>query len=452
MPIDTSNLKEKARLAVERRNYDFAIENYLQALELEPNDVDARRSLRAVEIRQAKEVGGSRTGAILKNLFTYIKLSFPSGNHEKVMLACEKYLRSDPTHAGILKKLALAATRAGYNETAATVLESVRQQHPDDVEGLRMLDAAYRAIDDIPKALEINNLILKVKPGDREASQALRDLSAASMSDRLTEAAISTERGKAARQIMKDDRGAQRLSRELRTEEDVLAEIEDTESDIQEKGDEARLYVKLGNLHLRIKRYDDAEAAFDRAHELSPTEYTIVMKQQDVQIARMRAHAAKLGQAWKTNPRDARIKETYREAYNQLRSYRLECFNERERQFPTDSTIAFELGTIFFELKKLDEAIRRYQKTVHDPKYRVKSYINLGIAFQKKKQYNLAVKSYTEADSVLEIWNEDKMTTLYHRGDCYAEMGDKEKARTDLTAIYERDISFKDVATRLERL
>ena len=251
---------------------------------------------------------------------------------------------------------------------------------------------------------------------------------------------------------MKDDREAKRLSRELRTEEDVLAEIEDTKKDIAEKGDEARLYIKLGNLYMRIKRYDEADQAFATAHDLSPTEYTIIMKQQDVQIARMREHAAKLGRAWKANPRDAKAKETYRQTYNELRSYRLKCFSEREKQFPTDSSIAFELGTIHFELKHLDEAIKRYQKTVHDPKFRVKSHINLGIAFQKKKQYNLAIKSYTEAEDMLEIWSEDKMTVLYHRGDCHAEMGDTEKARADFTGIYERDIAFKDVAKRLEKL
>ena len=452
MPIDTSNLKEKARLAAERRNYEFAIDAYMQVLELDPDDNAPRKALRAVEVRNAKETGTSRTGAILKNLPTYIKLCLPSKNHEQVMLDCEKYLKSDPSHPRIIRKLAAAAIAAGYNRTAAGELEGLRQQHPGDVQGLRMLEETYKAMDEIAKALEVNNMILKVKPGDREATQALRDLSAANMSLKFEEAALSGERGSAARKIMKSDSEAKRLSRELRTEDDVLDEIEDTQKDIAEKGEEPRLYVKLGGLYMRIKLLDEAEDAFTTAHELSPTEYTIVMKQQDVQIARMRAQAAKLGQVWKANPKNAQAKETYREAYHQLRTFRLECFEEREKQFPTDSSIAFELGTIYFEMQNLDEAIKRYQKTAHDPKFRVKSYLNLGIAFQKKKQYPLAVKSYTEADDTLEIWNEDKMAVLYERGKCYAEMGQKEEARADLTAIYERDISFKDVATLLEKL
>ena len=130
MAIDTSAQKEKARLAVERRNYPYAIELYQEILQLDPNDVDGRRSLRAVEIRQAKETGTSRTAAIFKNLGTYIKLMLPSKNYEGVIMACEKYLQSDPTNPKILKKLARAAYAAGYRETAVSVLEDLRQHRP----------------------------------------------------------------------------------------------------------------------------------------------------------------------------------------------------------------------------------------------------------------------------------------------------------------------------------
>ena len=82
-------------MAVERRNYPYAIDVYQEVLQIDPNDVDARRSLRAVEIRQAKELGISRPMAILKNLGTYVKLMLPSRNYEQVIIACERYLVSD---------------------------------------------------------------------------------------------------------------------------------------------------------------------------------------------------------------------------------------------------------------------------------------------------------------------------------------------------------------------
>lgn len=452
MPIDTSGRKEKAKLAVERRNYQGAIEIYQEILQIDPNDVEARRGLRAVEIRQAKETGVSRASAILKNLGTYIKLMLPSKNHEQVMMACERYLVSDPTNPRVLKKLAAAAIGAGYIETAAAVLEDLRQQHPNDVTGLRMLQAAYQSMGDIQKALEVNRAILQVAPGDREASQAIRDLSATDMSAKFEVAARTDERGKAARKVVRDAKEAERLARDLRTEEDVLAEIEDTQKDIAKRPEDSRLYFKLGGLYLRLKRYDEAQQALEKAEEISPTEYTIKMKLQDVNIARMHDEAAQLAKVWKTKPNDEQAKAAYREVYRKLFNYKLQCFEEREKQFPTDLNIAFELGNLYFEAGKLDEAIKRYQRTMHDPKNRVRSLLNLGVAFQKKGQFDLAIKRFTEGIEFQEVWNEAKMELIYHRADCYEQMGKRDEARADFTSIYEKDISFRDVGKRLERL
>jgi tetratricopeptide (TPR) repeat protein len=443
---------EKARLAVERRNYSFAIELYQEILQIDPNNVEARRSLRAVEARQVKEAGTSRVAAVLKNLGTYVKLLFPTKNHEQRMIDCERFLMSDPTNPSVLKKLAAAALASGYTDTAAAVLEDLHQQHPKDVAGLRMLQATYHAMGNIQRALEVNRDILKIAPGDREASQAIRDLSATDMSAKFEVAARTGERLKAARKVMRSEKEAERLGRELRTEEDVRAEIADTKGDIAKRPDDSRLYVKLGNLYMRLRDFDEAEEQYEKAKDVSPTEYSITMKLQDVEIARMRADASALAKEWKANPKDKAARERYRKAYNELLGYRLQCFEERERQFPTDLQIAFDLATLYFEKGMLDEAIMRYQRTVNDPKNRAQSLLNLGICFQKKEQFDLALHRFTEGIQAIEIWNEMKMKLLYQRADCCEQMGDPKKAKEDFTAIYEKDISFKDVAKRLEKL
>lgn len=450
--IDTSARKEKAKFAIERHNYPFAIEIYEEILQVDPGDVEARRALRAVEVRMAKETGTSRFVAIFKNLGTYLKLRFPSRNYEQVMIDCERYLVSDPMNARILKKLANASMKAGYPQAAVGVLEDYHQQNPEDVVALRVLQAGYQAAGDIQRAMETNRMILKLVPGDRQASQALRDLSATDMSAKFEVAAATGERLKAARKVVKDEKELERLSREIRTRDDMLAEIEDTKKDIVKHPEEPRLFVKLGNLHMRLREFDKARAAYDKAHELSPTEYTIVMKQQDVDIGRKRYALAQLVKSVKEKPQDAALKQKYRDAYVELLRFRRECFEMREKQFPTDLGIAFELANIYFELGVGDEAIKRYQRTVHDPGRRPRSLLNLGIAFQKKKQYELALHRFSEGIDFLEIWNEMKANLYYHRADCREEMGDLEEANADFIEIYEKDISFRDVAKRLERL
>jgi len=453
MAFDTSGYKEKAKIAVERRNYADAIGIYMDILGMEPKDLDARRSLRAVEIRAAKEAGTSRTVAILKHLFTFLKLMIPSKNHEQVMLDCEKVLVDDPTNPTVLKRLAAACLTGGYADTAVMVLEDLKQQNAKDVATLRMLQAAYQAKGDIPKALEVNRAILAAAPDDREASQTMRDLSAADMAGKFQKAAAGGEDGKVARKgLIRDEREAQKLGRVLRTEDEVGEEIADVKRDIEKRPDDPRLYVKLGNLYMRLKQYTEARAQYDMAHEISPTEYSIVMKQQDVKIMQMEDNFNAAKKARSARPSDAAATAAFNQAYQELMKYKLACFVERERQFPTDLNIAFDLANIYFAAKKYDEAIMRYQKTVNDPKNRPQSLLNLGIAFHEKGQYDLAIHRFSEGESGVEIWNDMKKTLLYHRGNCYQAMGDNDRALADFTAIYEKDISFRDTAKRVEAL
>ncbi|MHC4830558.1 MAG: hypothetical protein ACYTFT_09435, partial [Planctomycetota bacterium] len=59
-----SKLFDKAAQAVKRRNYDYAIELFLQELTRDPNNADARRALRAAEMKKFQESGTSPEGGV----------------------------------------------------------------------------------------------------------------------------------------------------------------------------------------------------------------------------------------------------------------------------------------------------------------------------------------------------------------------------------------------------
>ena len=52
-------LVEKAREAAKRRNYDYAIDLYMQVLKLNPDHGDAAKELRKVTVRKGQEEGVS---------------------------------------------------------------------------------------------------------------------------------------------------------------------------------------------------------------------------------------------------------------------------------------------------------------------------------------------------------------------------------------------------------
>ena len=454
MAVDTSSVKQKARLAIERRNYAYAIDLYLQALELNPGDAEARRALRAVEHRNVKENGTSRFSAVLKGLGSLIKMRL-TRDPEKIIDACESYLRNDPGDLKVLMRLGRALTVKGDLGSGAFTFEDVHRLDPTFVPGLRMLQAVYKQQNRIQEALQVNNEILRAVPSDREASQAVRDLSAAGMTARMAQGVTTARRGSVARKVVRSDEDLERSvldAHELRTREEVERAIEFTKQDIEKRPEDARLHVKLGNYYVRLKRYDEAKSAYDKAHEVSPTQYTIIMKLQDLDIRKMQDVEDEFKQKLKANRRDGAARKGCAEQHKKIVQHKLEKYTEREKQFPTDLGIAFALAEVQFELKLWDESIARFQRTSKDPNRRAHSLYRLGVAFRKKEQHDLAVEQFTHGIDGTEIMSEMKKTLLYERGVTYEEMGKKKEYKDDMLTIYQQDITFKDVAKRIEAL
>ena len=254
--VDTSKLRGKAEEAVTRHNFPYAMELYQQILSLDPDDVDSRKALRALSKRHQQETGSSRFVVVLKNLFSFIKLKFPSKDPDKTMQDAERYLAQDPDNYGIIMRLGEAAVQGGYLSTAKWVFEDALRTRPSDVPALRRLQEMCRETGDIKRSLEINQQILKVVPHDVEAARAVKDLQATSMSQRLTDAGVlEAERGKVARKVIRDDADfalARRKVSELRTDEEVRKVIEYTMADIEKRPEDIRFHLKLGDLYMRL--------------------------------------------------------------------------------------------------------------------------------------------------------------------------------------------------------
>src|SRR5438552_10298017 len=155
--MDVSKLYDRAAEAVKKRNYDYAIELFLQELLLEPNNVDARRALRAAEIKKFQEAGLPMASgrALLQGLPTLIGAVIHRvfKNHEKLMLDMEQLLRRAPRHAGLLAKLGDAAVAAGHQDAAIVAFEELRETDRENAQALRGLGRLYKQKGDLARAL-----------------------------------------------------------------------------------------------------------------------------------------------------------------------------------------------------------------------------------------------------------------------------------------------------------
>lgn len=468
--VDTSKLRQKAEQAVTKHNFPYALELYQQILSLDPDDVESRKGLRALSIRNQQETGSSPMAVLLKNLISYIKLQFATKDPDKTLQDAEKYLAQDPSNYKVLMQLGEAAIQGGYIQTARWIFEDiVSRVRPKDIKALRKLQQMYREGGDLKKALEINQQILKIAPGDVEAARAVKDLQATSMSQRLTDQGVlDAERGKAARKVMREEKDyalARRKVSELRTQEEVETVIGYTKEEIEKNPENLQAHMKLGDLYLRNEDWNKAREAYQNAQELSPAQYSIKMRLQDVNIREKRSELRRAQAAYQKNPDDQNARAQYSKVYDEYLDLRRKAFEDRERNLPTELKIAYELGNIYYELAQrnkqktgswdddlLDEAIARYQKTVKDPGVRTDSQLKLGQCFLYKGQLDLSIRQFTEAIDTVEFMGDQKKDLLYNRAQAFIAAGDNENAKKDLLTIYEVDIDYKDVADLVKKL
>ena len=123
-----------------------------------------------------------------------------------------------------------------------------------------------------------------------------------------------------------------------------------------------------------------------------------------------------------------------------------------ERQ-PTELGHKFNLGARLLQLGQIEAAASEFQRTVSDPRYRLKSHKFLGFCFGKKNMVDLAIKNYTAYLSIAEDGQSDESKEVrYLRALIYEKGGKRSDAIADLELLVEMDLAYKDCAARLEKL
>jgi tetratricopeptide (TPR) repeat protein len=129
---------------------------------------------------------------------------------------------------------------------------------------------------------------------------------------------------------------------------------------------------------------------------------------------------------------------------------RIASFERRVQDRPTDMSLRYDLGLAYLSGSLNDKAIGEFQQSVRDPKRKSLSQFNLGIAFQRKKMYDMAEKQYISAEA--DVVSQDyRLQIMYYRAKLAAEAG-KIPAAIELgNKIIEIDISYKDIAQLVEK-
>ena len=443
-PRKARELFDKGFAALERGNLGYSIDMLLAALEIEPRLIQARRFLRAAEIKKYKEgKPGPHIIATLTNLPSLLKV-FSSSKKKpaEALKAAEKLMRADPLNLTFINALSQAALAADMPEAAIQTLEIAKEHYPTNTLLLQSLGNLYLQTNQTQEAKACFEEFYRLRPNDPKALKALKDASAL---DTMKKGGWN-EAG-SFRDVMKDSKEAGLLEQEskaVKSDKDIDALINETRIKLQREPDNVNYRRALADLYARTEKFDDALQILNEAQAVSGRADpqvdrligSIRVRQFDAQIAQLRA-------AGQTSEAEAKAKEKD--------AFLLADATDRVRRYPNDLQFRYEMGVLLFEHEHLNEAIQEFQLSQRNPQRRTRSLYYLAMCFKAKKQYDIALEQLEKAASEIGVMDDTKKDIIYEIGIIHELMGNQDKAVQNFKEIYSVDISYRDVAAKIEK-
>jgi tetratricopeptide (TPR) repeat protein len=131
-------------------------------------------------------------------------------------------------------------------------------------------------------------------------------------------------------------------------------------------------------------------------------------------------------------------------------AYQLAECQKRVERFPTDLQIRFELGQHYFQMGKITEAMKEFQKAQGNPHRRIQAMSYLGQCFARRGINDLAASTFQDAIKEKVVFDDEKKELVYLLGCVYEKMAKREDAIAQFKLIYAVDVGYKDVAEKID--
>ena len=452
--VDTSKLFQRASEAVEKGNYDYAIALFFDILNLNPDDVKTRMSLRSAQKSKFENEGHSKGLPVLAALagWPHLVVALLASVFKKYGAAIanyERYLARYPLSPHVLRAQASAFRNSGREELAIVTLEFLRQNWPKDVHALRELAHIYERRNDIARATQRYQAIAQLRPGDAEAGKKIHDLAATeSIQESWDTSDTFQEKLRDREKTAKLEQG-QKL---VRSGDDATDAVARVRLDIEESPDKPLLWAELGDLQRRKGDYAAAIEAYNKALELDPMNQLYHQKLMDAQLQEFDARIEEAKTAAAAAPADAALQKACADLENERRDFWLSELRRRVDERPTDTTLRFDLAELYFELGKINEATAEFQRVVRDPKFRIRSTAMLGKCFAAKGLDELAIGQFSRALQESTLMEEFGKDIAYSLGVLYEKVGNFAAAEDTYRKLFETEIGYRDISEKMERV
>ena len=449
---DARRLYTKAIESAQRENYDYAVTLFAQVLEREPGFFEGRKALRQA---QAKKSAGASSGFFKKMMsgagsspqIAKAKMAL-NKNPAEAMAIAEQVLNGDPSNSYAHRIIADAAEALEFPKTAVLSLETLVKHSPKDkalvIEFANLVAETKGNATVAEKAIEE---LIRTVGYDTDLQQAQKNLSAHKVMDEGGYGALESGEG-SYRDILRNKTEAVSLEQEKRVQksEDVAERlIGEYETRLPNEPNNFKLVRSLAELYTQKRQFDRALELYDRVKQsdlgndpsLDQAIANTVVRRFDFQLEQL-------------NPFEPEQAPQVEKIKAEKLAFQVADCQKRVEKYPTDLVLRFELGAFYFQAGKIGEAIAEFQKAQGNPHKRLLAMSYLAQCFAKRKMFDLAARTLQSAIKEKLVFDDEKKDLIYNLGCVFEAMGKKEEAVEQFKQIYETDISYKDVAAKVD--
>lgn len=444
---------DNAHKAIDK-NPAYAVDILMNILSRHPGCLDARKFLRQAQQRSSagktKGLGGF-IGKVTSLPFTMSGGSKLKKDPGAVIEAAEHVLNTNPANPAGHKMLGAAAEALELHETAAFAYEELYKLDKNNAESAKLLMGAYIEIGKCKEAIEVGDAAYRANPADDEVQGLIKRASV----QQTMEKGRWEEDDSSFRDKLKDEGESQKLEQASRAktgEAGLRSLIAEAKKAVEEQPDNMNHYRDIASNYRRLGEYDEALEWVGKARKLEAGRADVNLERLVGTLTRekMQKGIEVAEEALETNPDDAAAKAELEKLRAEEHIFRRKQAEDLVHRYPNEFSYRFELGELMFEDDEIDKAIENLQLALRSPKVRINALILLGKSYLKKGFHDMAAEQLHTAKSEIPGMTEQKKDVLYQLGQAYEQQGDMDKAIVEYKALYGADISYRDVAQKID--
>lgn len=447
--------------AIEKKNWDLAIEMFTTCCKLVTDNVVYRQLLRQTTRKKYNDNGtgaGMFGKAKLMGIRSRVSTAKKKADWAEVDRVTEEGLLINPWDAHLLADLGEAHVHLKSLDVAKEAYRLACMSDKTNKDFHRHLAEVLKDKAEFDEAAKVWEQVYKLDPLDGDARSQIASMHALKTTHKggydAAESTrdVATDTDKDKKRTAYDDYQTGGM-----TQSKGLAPGESMENDlrqaIRKEPENVANYTKLASYFRKNKKLEDAYETLSTALQVSGNSADVRELLEDVELDRMKFNID-LGKEKASRTNDPKIRENLAALAQELLKREIEILSARVERYPQDMSRKYELAIRFMRVQKWVQAIPLLQRAGQDPRLKGKALLALGRCFIYDKKLPLARGQLERAVPELEfnVDPEAYKEGHYWLGRVLEELGDRAGAETHYGDVLVVDYEYKDTRDRLEKL